>query len=390
MLIFTLAARGAVSRRDAYFGPLAEWLGERAVLTVYLAAGAKVLLPGNPRLRPLESFANPLQVAAAWLESLAPIGEFAAGNPEHAELAVRLARDEALSGEVFMNAFLRRVFRSMLARVRPRVLVYPFENRPWEKALLTAAREAGVERVVGYQHTSLTPRHLAIEMTSAVSMRTPLPDRLVTVGTVTAKWLAEKAPALADRIAVGASLRRSAQDLPLPAAPGILAAISSSRDEALALMHLIHAVSGSIAVPVVIRSHPTIPVGDLFARFSWPPHVRLSVGATLEADMADASMVLYSSSTVALEGMLQGRLPLFADIGDLPAADPLIGDCPAKSELASAEDLVATVAAICRLGQAELESRRAAAKRYAKDYLRAPGDAGIESIVAEILGEKRA
>lgn len=387
VLIFTLAGRGAISGRDTYFGPLAAWLGAREVLTVYLAAGARVFLPGNTRLLPLEAFASPPQVAAAWIEGLGPTAEFTAGDPDHAALAARLAREEASCGEVFMNAFMRRALRSMLGRVRPRVLVYPFENRAWEKALLTAARDAGVERTVGYQHTSVTPRHLAFEIPDEAPVRYPLPDRLITVGSVTANWLAERAPALRSRIAIGASLRRAAQALPLPAAHGILVAISSSRSEALALMRLIHAAAPSITVPIVIRSHPTIPASDLFSRFAWPPHVRLSVGLTLEEDMAGATMILYSSSTVALEGMLQGRLPVFADIGDLPAGDPLIGDCPAKSGIESAQDLIAAVKSICAMRQEVLESRREAAMRYAEDYLRVPDKARIEAIVAEVLGE---
>ena len=386
VLVFTLAGKGAAGARDAYFGALAEWLQGERVATVYLAAGAETSLPGTTERIPLESYASAGDVLAAWREGGSAALACLPANPEHAALARRLARQEIASGEAFMHALMRRAFARMLATLRPRVLVYPFENRSWEKALLAAARAAGVERVVGYQHTSITPRHLAFEQ--GPGPVGPLPDRVITVGSITAQWLRERAPALAGRITVGASLRRGAVAIPLPSAHGLLVAISSSRDEALAMMALVHAAAPALRVPVVIRSHPTIPAADLYARFDWPAHARLSDGGPLEQDLAAATMIAYSSSTVALEGMLHGRLPLYADIGDVPAADPLIGDCPAKSGAADGTGLAALVDAICRMSAPDLDARRGVAKRYAEEYLREPDAARMHVVVAAILAGK--
>ena len=388
VLVFTLAAGGSASDRDAYFGSLAEWLGSERTTTVYLAAGAKTSLPGSAQRIPLEAFASANDVLAAWLEGRRATLASAPADPDHAALAKRLAQGEVAAGDAFAHALMRRAFANMLAALRPRVLVYPFENRAWEKSLVAAARVAGVARIVGYQHSSITPRHLAFEQ--GAGPLPPLPDCVLTVGAVTAQWLRERAPALADRIAVGASLRRATSPVPLPAGHGLLVAISSSRDEALALMQWLHAAAPMLRLPVVLRSHPTIPVADLFARFEWPDAVRLSAGTTLDQDLASATMVCYASSTVALEGMLHGRLPLFADIGDIPAADPLIGDCPAKAVATDGASLAAQVAAICRLDAPELERKRDAAKRYAEAYLRDPGENQVQGIVAAILKGKEA
>mgnify|MGYP000329851690 CR=1 FL=1 len=46
----------------------------------------------------------------------------------------------------------------------------------------------------------------------------------------------------------------------------------------------------------------------------------------LSEDLFYCHVVLYSSSTVAIEGMLSGRLPIFLDIGDIPSGDPLLGN----------------------------------------------------------------
>jgi hypothetical protein len=386
VLIFTLAGKGAAEARDAYFGSLADWLQSARVTTVYLAAGAETSLPGSAARIPLEAYASAGDVLAAWSEGRRAKLATLPAEPDHAALAAALAAREVASGDAFMHALMRRAFATMLAALQPRVLVYPFENRAWEKSLVAAARAAGVGRVVGYQHSSITPRHLAFEGAAE-----PLPDAVITVGAVTAQWLRERSPALAGHIIEGASLRRGTAAIPLPAAHGLLVAISSNRDEALALIARVHAAAPSLQVPVVIRSHPTIPAADLFAHFAWPAHVRLSSGGPLEQDLGAATMVAYSSSTVALEGMLHGRLPVFVDIGDLPAADPLIGECDAKSSVADGAGLAAAVDAACRLGAAELEAKRIAARRYAENYLREPDAPRVRTVVDTILaGEGRA
>lgn len=381
VVIITLAGPAAAAR-DAYFGELAAWLGAGRAFTVYLASGTRARLPADGQRAPLEAFATVGDALAAWTEGRDARLEAAPGQPEQAALAAELARAEVASGEAFMHAFVRRAFARLLGATRPKVLVYPFENRAWEKSLVTAARAAGVGRVVGYQHSSITPRHLAFERTAD----SPLPDCIVTVGTVTMQWLREHAPALGERLVEGASLRRAAAPPPLPSGHGLLVAISSSRNEAQALIALVHAAARAVKVPVVIRSHPTIPAADLFARFEWPPHVRLSQGTALAQDLGAASIVAYSSSTVALEGMLGGRLPLFVDIGDLPAADPLIGPCPVKRVVEDADGLAAAVAEIAGASDTDLEARRAIARRYAEAYLQAPDAARRRAVTATILG----
>lgn len=380
-LVFTLAGR-ASDARDAYFGPLSEALGAERTTTVFLAAGHGARAASNARRAPLEAYARLPDIFAAWSEARAARLHGTPTDRDHAALAQDLVRLERDSGEAFMRAFMARAFRRMVLAARPRVVLFPFENRAWEKALILAAREAGVRKVVGYQHSSITPRHLAFEIPAGTTQ--PLPDQVVTVGEVTAGWLRDRAPVLADRIGAGASLRRVSAQIPLPGSHGLLVAISSSAEEALALMTMVHAAAPQVRMPVVFRSHPTIPAEDLFARFDWPGHVRLSRGTSLEADLADASIVGYASSTVALEGMLQGRLPLFLDIGDIPEADPLIGDCPAKSRAEDAASLATVLADLSAWEGARLDARRAEARDYAERYLREPTESRVRRLIERI------
>ena len=71
--------------------------------------------------------------------------------------------------------------------------------------------------------------------------------------------------------------------------------------------------------------------------------------------------------------------------GDVPAADPLIGDCPAKPEAENPAELAATIARLFALEAEALARRREEARQYAEDYLHAPTDARREAMIREIL-----
>ena len=63
-----------------------------------------------------------------------------------------------------MVIFLSLTFDRVFQVIKPNVLLYPFESRSWEKLLLIAASNAEIKNRVGYQHSSITPRHLALKI----------------------------------------------------------------------------------------------------------------------------------------------------------------------------------------------------------------------------------
>ncbi|HYH43974.1 MAG TPA: hypothetical protein VD867_18550, partial [Burkholderiales bacterium] len=119
-------------------------------------------------------------------------------------------------------------------------------------------------------------------------------------------------------------------------------------------------------------------------QFEWPAHVTFSRGRSLAADFADATFVAYSSSTVALEGMLYGRLPIWIDIGDVPSGDPIAGKHPFAFRAASGRELAQTIQRVCSLDAGELAALRAEARAYADRYLVEPSPANVDRMAAVI------
>lgn len=375
VLLFTLGESAAAPGGDPYFGTLSDAIRKRAsTLTVYLAAGRRLRFNRSLHAIPLEAFLSPMDAACA-LGAARRNSRRAAGpadDRDQALLAFLRAR-EAVTGEVFQQRLMARGFERMLARIRPHTLVYPFENRSWEKLLLRAARRGGVQRCIAYQHSSLTPRHWAFAASAAGFAAADLPDRVLTCGEITADQLRRGMPQLAANITVAAALRSQRLDLPPPARAGVLVAISSSRAEAWELLRLTHAAAAHTAeMPFIIRSHPTIPVADLFGQLRWPTNVELSQGRSLAEDLARCSAVAYSSATVALEGMLYGRLPIFLDIGDIPSGDPIDGEYPFRLRATDGEGFAESVRHLLTRPAAQTALLMQQAKAYAERYLCEP------------------
>jgi hypothetical protein len=389
VLFFTLSSGVPRQSGDAYFGDLAQTLGNEApTRTVYLASGSTVRLPADAARAPFEAFVTPLSVVCAWFRALFWAARDAK-VPQHASLAAlhrHMRLTEIRSGEYFMQRVLEVGFAGMLRHVRADVLVYPFENRSWEKHLLAQAQRHGVHRRVGYQHSSITPRHLAFHIADGDDASRYLPDCIVTIGAQTESLLKEWAPTLAGRITVGASLRTVRQNVPPPTSAAVLVAISSNRNEALSLLKTTHEAAALTRVSFIVRTHPTIPVEDLFALFASKPNVQLSTGRTLAEDLSRVSAVAYSSSTVALEGMLYGRLPVYVEIGDLPSGDPIIGDYRFKFGVSGGKALADTIDCVGRMDAQALAALRAEARDYAETYLRAPSTEAMRQMTHAVLG----
>jgi hypothetical protein len=286
--------------------------------------------------------------------------------------------DEIRNGEVLTLALQKRAWKRLLAECAPLVVVLPYEARAWERSLFKQAHASRVPSV-GYQHSSLTPRHHAVLTRPARESADWLPDRIICCGEVTAERLTAVGSAYQGRLHVGAALRTDVAKLP-PPGPAVLVALSSSRHEAIALFRLFAtACKEGLCVPLIFRAHPTIPVRDLFDAYEWPVDARFSEGRSLNEDLSEAWCVAYSSATVSLEGMRYERIPLFINIGDILSGDPLDEALPCKLHADSASSLVSVLHSFLHDSRKKAQLS-AEASRYAEKYLIEPTDERIAAM----------
>ena len=84
------------------------------------------------------------------------------------------------------NLIIFRAFRRISKLGQIEKIIYPFENKSLEKLMLLAL---GNIKTIGYQHSSVSPRHFSLILSKDEIKINPLPEKIVTIGEITKNWL---------------------------------------------------------------------------------------------------------------------------------------------------------------------------------------------------------
>jgi surface carbohydrate biosynthesis protein (TIGR04326 family) len=200
-----------------------------------------------------------------------------------------------------------------LNRVRPALVVFPFEGQPWEKLLVQATRDAGAVSV-GVQHSTIGPNYLSyfpgrrdVERGAAA-----WPDAIIAAGRY--PWsLFHDSGLPQDRLLPAGSMRyrhlASLEGRPaLEEAPAATVLVALPIDRPTA-EHLVLALAsafpdGGLAdgLAFQVRAHPNTPVD--VATFGLAASVS---GGTFEQALRQCGTVIYAGSTTGPEAAAYGR-----------------------------------------------------------------------------------
>jgi hypothetical protein len=383
--------------RDAFFGPLAELLLQRqpALRTQYhvFMQGsyrrilARIGVAGRFRYAPLfaELGLSDLCVAlVAALRARFAVDRWTAA-PRLGQLDLQPVLRAALiwdlaKGGYFYNLLVYRAARRLGQRLKPAVLLYPYEAKSLEKAFLLGIKAAHPPvRVTGYQHTAITPRHTTLLFAEGEAARTPLPDRVVTMGSVTQRYLKEQGRYPDDLLRSGFALRQ-VQRPALPrrsdaALVRLLFVTSSSVAELAAAGRCLLAVAKRRpAWKLAIRPHPEFPLRWLPAELAneLRAHASDFSGSALTDNLHWSDAAVYVSSTAALEALMVGRPVVNLDVGDLLSVDPVIEAVPLHARARSAEEVIAAVERLTAMQPDEFRRALEASRDFTARYVPAP------------------
>lgn len=285
-----------------------------------------------------------------------------------------LVREElaanARSSRLFSDRWYYWCAKAALRRLSPAKLIYPFENRAWERMLALAFREKSVP-VVGYQHASMTPNHVNYILGEGELEILPLPDLIVTMGEVTRQRLLERGRFPASRVVAGCALRQAPAPAPRAGrcpAKKVLLTLATSVEEYRAALSVMEKVTGA---EIVARPHPEFSIEKTTLRVepSW----------TLEQAFDWADVVVYASSTLGLEAVRRGIPAVYLELSDFLSMDPMEGFDDLKWKARTPEQLSSVLSEIA---SADLEARRAKARAYADRYFKAADAASLEPLTA--------
>ena len=403
LLLFTYVDADFREDRDAFFGRLAIRVMERTprpstLHVAYFNDEPRKVLPllGKTRLPPYEplygwlTWSDLLWCAVALIVEAVRIPRYRprefVGLDVTPILVEEFRRDLGPGGYAASLLVYRASRRLTLAR-RPRLLIYPFENKAIEKLLVLGVRSAHPAcRLVGYQHTSVTPRHSSLLFAEGEAKVTPLPDRIVTVGEVSKQWLQRLGRYPAGLLTCGCSLRHHLGEPLARRAPNggsrVLLALSSTLrelQEAVRLIRRAKAIDSGLAFSV--RPHPAFPIALLAEEDrSWLATNAVDCSGTpLRHNLAWCDVVAYASSTVAIEALAAGRPVINLVLSDYLDPDPVLDSLAFHWKANDERALAKCVHEVAALSTQRYEASQAEALQYVQRYLHEPTERALDA-----------
>ena len=209
----------------------------------------------------------------------------------------RAASLEGGSGSAAVNRWQIACQTSWLIDRRPRSVIWPWENHPWERALVRTARRLGI-LTAGYQHTVIGPHMFNQSPASNPDGLDSIPDLIICNGPAYYNNLVEWGIP-EERLVIGGALRL-AQPGKLRHDPDGPVFVALSNDDAFAwqMIDTLKKIDTG-QKRFLIKSHPYFSID-----FEETDTIRCT--NTMLQDQTGVSAVIYCTGTVGLEAILGG------------------------------------------------------------------------------------
>jgi surface carbohydrate biosynthesis protein (TIGR04326 family) len=292
-------------------------------------------------------------------------------------LVNRAIWDANHTGNSFMSLRLYYAARWLARRVRLERCFYVYENLPWERMLVLGIRSVSPRtRMLGYQHASVTSSHTNLMLAESESNVAPFPDAVLTTGEVVKDWLQREGNYPTGVIKAACALRQG-QPSHLVAKQRsrglnhILVALATSQVEyTKSLLFLLRAFEGTNEYQLRIRPHPSIPIEPAIVAVPIGSNQMLSISeGPLSEDLEWADAVIYSSSTVGMEGVATGIPAICIDLGEHLDTDPMFGWNRFKWPAKDPQTLISVIEQVNNIPDPEFEVLQLQGQEYVASYL---------------------
>ena len=214
----------------------------------------------------------------------------------------------------------------------------PYENYPWERMSALALRTySPVTKIIAYQHTVVPPSYLNLFISQGERQARVLPDLVLTTGEEPRRIMAEFGQYQGFSLQPSCALRfegilKSQTDSPRRRPlRRILMPLEGFFYVYPMVSYAIRQMAGKPLYELKIRTHPLMPWKKLEDKFKISikhlRNVHISQHVPLQEDLQWADIVLYWSSTVAMEALMTGKPVVHFNRGLILSYDPLFA-CP--------------------------------------------------------------
>ncbi len=209
--------------------------------------------------------------------------------------------------------------RRLCARFSLHSFVYTFENHIWEKMYCAGIRAISPNTtLIGYQHSTILPMELCYSRSLAEKSIMPIPDKILVVGKIAKETLVRSGFDPTTLTVVGAyryqhlslhtdQVKNKKCATTRNSPYHVLVATSADLDESLEVLEKsIQAFGDMPECNVTIKCHPTVKFDMLYKYLSKIPSNFSISEKSLEDLLPQADLMLYASSSVAVEALAVG------------------------------------------------------------------------------------
>ena len=282
---------------------------------------------------------------------------------------------EEISKGFVENLLVYRAFKRINKIEKIEKILYPFENKPIEKLMLIGIKNKF--KTIGYQHTSITERHLSFKLLKNELNVNPLPDKIVTIGEVTRKWMIDKGNFNPSKIKEGVALRTNLISLKKNNSFDankikLLFVFSSSINEIVLCINFLQKVIPRNKIICRFRFHKHFPFYKLKKDHqNWVnKNIQLISDDSLQNDLSWTNMTLYISSSVALESLLVGKPIIWLDIDKLNSNPLLYNNIHNSWRVKYSKELINIIHEIFYLSDKEKKQKALKGKEFAESYMK--------------------
>jgi hypothetical protein len=269
--------------------------------------------------------------------------------------------------------------RNLASMVNIDTFTTTYENNPWEKVCFKTLKEISSDiHTIGYQHAALSKSSLNMVLSGYEKDIIPMPDRIITIGEITKKFLVEMGGYDPARVREGCGLRfahlytiknkkRTTQNTLLVTPEGIMS-------ESVTLANFVHsALQKKAGLRIVLRPHPALPFEKYKKYLNFNPiesdNFLISANESVKKDLDETDIVVYRGSTLALEAIKMGIPVIYLALSDIISVDPLFDGEGLNWMARTQKELVDAVTTIYGLTPAEYESKNCASQAFISRYI---------------------
>jgi len=291
-----------------------------------------------------------------------------------------LYKREILKG-YYSTDYMRNISRYFIAKrfaesVNFKTYIQTFENYAWEKITILGIKKAKPDgKIFGFQHAFISRNSFKYFPGEKENEIMSLPDRIITMGKKTMEIMCKYGSYDAEIFRIGCALRQEyLNDFSLLKRKRfdkiVVPLTMVSNESVLVLKFLYKSGLGNTKMKVIIRCHPAAPYETFkkYIDFKMPDNFIICNQKSIQEELSDTDIVLYTWTTVAIEALKLGLPVIYIDILDPLNVDPLFECNALKKSVKKPEELLPVMEAFYSMNDDIFCKEQQTAQEYLKEY----------------------